>query len=125
MGNPAGVQFHPDLFHPPTTVAQDVLWWGWYHVPCTLPPVHSLSRLRRMGLQTRHLGKDTLVLLVIISLPTVEVMNGAPVISWRAIVYIYSKVMSYLIYTIVFALLDFELLNLRNLVRNCRFTQFG
>ena len=70
-----------------------------------------------MCLQTLHLGKDTLVPLI--SLPAVETMNGAPVISWRAIVYVYSKVMSYFnlrncIYATEFMLLDFELLNLRS-----------
>ena len=58
--------------------------------------------------------------------PDVEIVNGAPAISWRAIVYIYIvRLRVILIYTIVFALLDFELLNLRDLVRDCRFTQFA
>ena len=39
--------------------------------------------------------------------------------------HVYSEVTRYLIYTIVFALLDFELLNLRNLVKDGSFTQFA
>jgi len=39
---------------------------------------------------------------VIIFLPAVEVVNDAPAISWRAIVYMYSKIMGYLIYAVEF-----------------------